>query len=476
MEHNNTTLKIDAKIILALLDFDNTNNFEHIFGNEIAFFVNDLKEVLEDNCTIEDINPIYVRCARYILQIEILYKRFVMPIYIIARKKLANCSPKDIQEEGLIVHSSPIACNEFYSLLLQLEDDHIREAINQIESNNKIELFSALYNAVQNNNYEQFKDALILYSGDFTNAAKYVRAIHAMTIIPYDFSTLLNSSTLETVNPNLVSYCIKEVKNHNNPFYIDYDLKQYNSESCKELGEKVSAINNSFKALIAEANEDPNFKKDLKKMISLDSWNYISLCFQELPETDINIFDEEDDYKGYTNELQKEVYFKGYNKEILHPGATPLKNIDTIEDEIEDEVVTVYYKHLKKRKIFCTETNIDKICKSYLAMRIVDGINKVEEIKYVFFGKGSRPTKKLIWKTEKQEIASFIHHMFKRKNKNIWLYFDKYIADTDNRPLFKDVVNPTSATTGEPYEKFKKDIRNIFEDNYQEARIDIGLD
>ena len=102
MEHNNTTLKIDAKIILALLDFDNTNNFEHIFGNDIAFFVNDLKEVLEDNCTIEDINPIYVRCARYILQFEILYKRFVMPINIIAGKKLANCSPKDIQEEGLI--------------------------------------------------------------------------------------------------------------------------------------------------------------------------------------------------------------------------------------------------------------------------------------------------------------------------------------------------------------------------------------
>ena len=220
-----------------------------------------------------------------------------MPINIIAGKKLANCSPKDIQEEGLINHSSPIACNEFYSLLLQLEDDHIREAINQIESNNKIELFSALYNAVQNNNYEQFKDTLILYCGDFTNAAKYVRAIHAMTIIPNDFSTLLNSSTLETVNPNLVSYWIKEVKNHNNPFYIDYDLKQYNSESCKELGDKVSAINNSFKALIAEANEDPNFKKDLKKIISLDSWNYISLCFQELPETDINIFDE-DDYKG----------------------------------------------------------------------------------------------------------------------------------------------------------------------------------
>ena len=132
----------------------------------------------------------------------------------------------------------------------------------------------------------------------------------------------------------------------------------------------------------------------------------------------------------------------------------------------------------EKRKIFKTDIVIDAMCKKYLAERINDGINRIEEIKYVFFGKGCKPDNKLVWSNKKQELVAFMNYFIRRKPREVWEYLDKYIVNEDGDPLFEEIANPTSSGTGKPEEDFKKDLTKIYQGGAKGDEIlrDFGLD
>lgn len=474
MEYNIETLKQDANIILELLKIDPDNHFEYLFyEDELPKFVHVLKELLDGKLSEDEINPIFVRSARYILQLHILYEYFIIPFITILAKRLSeeNVSAAEMLEMDLLDSTPHITSHEFFTLIIQLEDEQIREAIKNIKSDSQVLLFDKLYEAVCNKDLHQFTDILISNNADISFAAQYLRTIHSRTKMVADIATLFKGDN-DNIDQALMNYY---ENTDNDPYEINYELEKYTLESCRELGYKVCSSITYVKEMLDECLEVDYYKRAFERMVNKERRDRMHYCFQGLPSSDSNFF--EDTFSvSKTYKVQKLIYLNNAKQE-----SAIYENKNSEEEEIaeeKDEINAIYAKVLKKRKIFKTDIVIDAMCKKYLAERINDGINRIEEIKYVFFGKGCKPDNKLVWSNKKQELVAFMNYFIRRKPREVWEYLDKYIVNENGDPLFEEIANPTSSGTGKPEEDFKKDLTKIYQGGAKGDEIlrDFGLD
>lgn len=482
MEHNLDAYKSDAEIILELLKID-TNHYLNCLYKEGALpvFIQYFEEVLEDKCAIR-YSPIYVRGMRYILQFHVFYQYLFPPVLkLIAKRFSEECiSAKDLCDDEFLNTSSYITSHEFYMLLTQVEDEHIREAIGNIKSDNPIYLFDNLYESVCNKDINKFTELLISNNADISFAAQYLRTIHAFTRMFTDWASFYCNEE-NPVNESLIDYYENETKKNSNLFQIDYGLDKYTNEACNELGDKVSSILIPMKDCISECIQDPYFKNGFKNIVNKECWDRMHYCFKDLPNVAEEDFLENIFTTSLLYRMQKSLYFNtptpvtttsndivSEKVEVETETSTESEKIDDINN---DEIINIYNQLLLKRTLFTCGATIDALCIDYLAKRIKDGNDKIEEIKYVFFRIGTKPLQKLVWTSEKQDIACLMKYMFKRKPKEIWEYLDIYIVDINNKPLFTGTVNPSSSAKNKHYQDFKEKIELIFKKRYNDSTI-----
>lgn len=99
------------------------------------------------------------------------------------------------------------------------------------------------------------------------------------------------------------------------------------------------------------------------------------------------------------------------------------------------------------------------VLKNYLYQWFANQINDVPYISYVFFGYGTKPKGKLLFKGDKQDLACFIKFLNRDKgDKEIWDYFKRYIVDVKGNEALG--INPAS-NIKDKYEYYK----TTFSDN-----------
>ena len=99
------------------------------------------------------------------------------------------------------------------------------------------------------------------------------------------------------------------------------------------------------------------------------------------------------------------------------------------------------------------------VLKNYLYQWFANQISDVPYISYVFFGYGTKPKGKLLFKGDKQDLACFIKFLNRDKgDKEIWDYFKRYIVDVKGNEALG--INPAS-NIKDKYEYYK----TTFSDN-----------
>lgn len=162
----------------------------------------------------------------------------------------------------------------------------------------------------------------------------------------------------------------------------------------------------------------------------------------------------QEDYKEVFD-FVRDILFESANNEEETEEIAP--DVTTSQDLEEDTVHPNYPTKLTEGRLRDILLQ-DVVCKKYLHQWFVPSQDYIQNVAYVFFGKGIKPENKLTFKGNKDDLACFIKYLNRDKgNGKVWDYFRDYLVDDQGRPVL--ATNPAS-NIKDKYDSYKKRLVN----------------
>ncbi len=460
MKSYSENLKRELEIIVQLSEYDREDTLllsqlKNNFKNIIRYCEEQPDCVKADNDILgfEFFNSMKaVRLqTQYFIANECIFKPTFLWLY---NNKMANTfiGFDELKESYIFKKIPTLLVNEFYHILSILDDVYIKEALSKVHCNSIAIQTQELYCCIKNEDYKTFCIVLNNSNADISEAAKYVRLIHLITVL---FPQFCNLSKMETCTIDILESKVNEL---DEIFYMNKYIREFqdnvsNEKNFNQLEMYVAYLLAAIRQIYDLCLQFGLFKIEFKEK----NCELLSLCYENTLPVDIE--EEFDDIYMLNKIFMLQNDCCPSNLELTHD-----KQLNYPKESPENFPLCLY-----DRKVMCLDESFDVIYDAFLKNNISGNVNK-ENVKYVFFGTGIKPSAKLIWKGDKKELALFMSYLCKIVKKEVWNYLNEFITTRSSKEiLFDPATNNSSNAKREEKKEFEKMILKMFHKKYKDG-------
>lgn len=466
MEKIREQLKNELEIILGLLEWNQRSGmknkevgdvleryngiYEMLFGSGKPLkeeFIKDIKDTLYE-----------MRCVRLETQLSLYIKYFIEPctlhMFSEANETFVSSAESDVMED--VKRFPTVRLDVFYNMLLVVDEVYVNETLALIKSSNPAILADEILTAIEEQDYDMFKECISKYGADISNAGRYLNMVHCIKVMssPEKRHGLIECA-YESDSMYTVVNKISRVSQYNT--YSSRADENYND--CHELEIDVSSLFSFFEGMFNLKSQCALFPEDKRELLQLC---YNSVEFKNLSDDEL-----EELCRSIMIDVQKEI-----NKPLSIPQTSfksPSCKIDILPNVITIEKQESYPNCLAHRDRLTKKETIDIIVERFLQKKIKNA--NAENIKYVFFGEGTKPEKTLNWVGTKKDLVCFIYYIsgdYNIVDDEVWVpYLNDNILWKGEDNMFGRRNDSSSARRDDKI-KFNEKMRGLFNESEME--------
>lgn len=362
-------------------------------------------------------------------------------------------------EVQLLLKKAPITIGDYTALW------------DAFESNNKV-VFTEILNKTTNTTEFNLKLSYLFYIIDSFifayNIGKNQEEITALSLINITNNSFIKSN-------EATDTFMKEL-------FLAYEKFEFTDDFCDELQKCTKSEQSEKIALVATNNNAEWLSNNVNKTFDVIITGALSVFLiiddSCLSKQEKDIIEDIMDNNPYVNQVlsmlndgNKEVTSE---KEILNGEASDSNSLSVEtpnhiyhETADNDNTLPLPPVALMQRSRLHNMTLIN-IISTYVQDSYFESAN-IKDIKFVFFGEGTRPEKSLKLITSKNNLSNLISYIIGSRNidKKTWMFFGSYIKDENNRPIIpldpnhKDWKSNHPSGWAKKREDYRKNIRNV---------------
>lgn len=335
MEKISEQLKNELEIILGLLGWSQrfgmknkevgevleqyNGIYEMLFGSGKPFkeeFIKNIKDTLYD-----------MRCVRLETQLSLYNKYFIEPcalhMFSEANEIFVSSAESDVMED--VKRFPTVRLDVFYNMLLVVDEVYVNETLALIKSSNPAILADEILTAIEERNYDVFKECISKYSADISNAGRYLNIVHCLKVmsIPEKRYSLFDYVS-ESDSADTVLHKISSVSRYNT--YSSSADEKYND--CHELELYVYGLFSMFEGLFKLKSQYALLPEDKRELLKLcyNSIEFKNLSDDELEELCCSIMIDVQKELNKALSISKTSFKSSSCKDNILPDAAVEKN------------------------------------------------------------------------------------------------------------------------------------------------------